>query len=127
MAKSSLPYTSADKKTINDGWYALQRIVECDSITERRLTAVHKDEKKHFGDISGKAHIIDTVLKAYYDHRVVLNDSVHDRDELIMMKVIGVWMKHRSAERVTPERLEAMQKAADAWHACHKAYLATIR
>lgn len=118
----ALPYTSAQKATIDAGWFALQRAVETNSLQETRLKNIFKSEKKEFGATSAKALVIEMVLRGMSPiGPATISNLALERDEKVIGFMIGVFLSGH-LDNATP-CIDAMLAARAAWNEAHQTYL----
>ena len=125
--KCTLSFTAAEKKAIDDGWYALKRLVEINSTIERRVDALAKSETKEFGLHSGRALVLEQVLRGTLcnGNMVQIQNLSLERDEKILAFMVGVWLQDYTMDRQT--ELHDMIRATNARNDAHVRYLESIR
>lgn len=125
--KPTMPFTAAQKKAIDDGWYALKRLVEINSTIERRVDALAKSEIKEFGLHSGRALVLEQILRGTLcnGNMVQIQNLSLERDEKILAFMVGVWLQDYTVDRRA--ELHDMVLATNARGDAHVRYLESIR
>lgn len=124
--KSSLPYTSAQRKAIDDAHYALMRAVERSNLMERRINAVLKSEAKEFGLVSAKAHVAEFVYHGMREAGpATLANLCYERDEKIICYMVGVYLLN-ALDNGPQELIRALESSKAAWNEAHRAYLESV-
>lgn len=129
MARS---YTTEQAATIQDGWYAVQRMVESNSKMERRLNQCYVDQRRHFSAIASRSHVLHSVRrgmnfaqnpdKVFDDLAEVMLRAGDDDEHVLAMSVGMYYSGHDNADTVRT----ALEAVARAETEAQEAYLKTI-
>lgn len=120
----SLPYTKAEAREINDGWYSLMRAVEHSAKVEHRITSALKGSKKHFHELTAKARIMRDVRHGMTPSgpATIPNLALED-DDTILCYMVGVYLCGRDGEGRLRDLLDSVNAA---WGCAHSRYLDSL-
>lgn len=129
MAKN---YTTAQSVTINDAWYAVQRMVESSGKMERRLALCEKEMKRHFPPTAARSHALAHVHRGMCvglnpdrvteDLQELMIRAGDDDDQILAMTIGMHYAGHENADQVR----EALASAGRAEVDAQTAFLATL-
>lgn len=123
-------YTKAQAAVIQEGWYAVQRMVESNHRMERRLTLCEKEQRKHFSAIASRSHIMHSIrngMRLCNNAAMVetgeLRNRAGDDDDHVLALAIGM---HYSDHPKAGDVLAALNAVARAETEAQAAYLKKI-
>jgi hypothetical protein len=128
----ALAYTKDQAAVIQDGWYAVQRMVESQSKMERRLSLCEKEQRKHFSATASRSHVLHHIRqgmnigedpdKVYCDLTEVMVRAGDD-DEHVLAMALGM---HFARSPHADDMRAILDDVARAETEAQAAYLASL-
>jgi hypothetical protein len=123
-------YNDVQTVTIQEGWYALQRMIEGSSKMERRLALCEKEQRKHFPAVAARSFVLHHVREglrlcnnAAMVETGILRNRSGDDDEHVLAMAIGM---HYSDHPKALEVLASLNAVARAESEAQEAFLKSL-